>query len=178
MGNFGEYIESVNYRVLNERTLRASGGIMFFLGLIAFINGVFLKNYVVITYVSGFLMLNFLIGIFINPKFSPTIILGRLIVRKQKPLFVGAIQKKFAWSMGLALSTIIFILSIYLLNDESYFGTVCKLCLLCLTLIYIEVAFGICIGCKIYNSLIAIKLIKMPAEKPNCIGDACSTDNK
>ena len=32
-----------------------------------------LQNYIVIPYIAGFLMLNFMIGIFINPKFSPTI---------------------------------------------------------------------------------------------------------
>ncbi len=171
--SFGEYKEDINYKVLNERAMRASGGLMFLAGLLAFINGFILQNYIVIPFVSGFLMLNFLIGIFINPKFSPTMLIGSLLVQKQKPLYIGAIQKKFAWSMGLTLSSLIFILSLYLLNDISFFKPVCMLCLICLTVIFFEVAFGICVGCKFYDLAIGLNLIKKPEEKPNCIGDAC-----
>ncbi|RLD53893.1 MAG: hypothetical protein DRJ05_15695, partial [Bacteroidetes bacterium] len=34
--SFGNYIEGSNYKVLDERRMRASAGIMFLLGLIAF----------------------------------------------------------------------------------------------------------------------------------------------
>jgi len=171
--SFGEYIETDNYKVLNERSLRASGGIMFLLGLIAFINGFILSNYAVIPYVAGFLMLNFIIGIVINPKYSPTMIIASLFVRKQTPLYVGAVQKRFAWSLGLALSAVIFSLSLFLLTDISFFGPVCLLCIVCLTLLYVETAFGICIGCKLYDLALYLKLIKKPEVKPNCIGDSC-----
>lgn len=177
MRNFGEQIESVNYRVLNERQLRASAGIMFLLGLTAFINGFILSNYIAISYVSGFLLFNFMIGIFINPKYSPTMLVGQVFVRKQTPIYIGAVQKKFAWSLGMILAGVIFSLSLMLLNDTSFFGPVCMLCLVCLSLIYIELAFGICLGCKLYDLALFLKLMKMPEQKPNCIGDACSTDN-
>lgn len=172
--SFGESIEGKGFKVLNERAMRASAGIMFLLGLYAFINAFILQNFVVIPYISGFLMINFIIGIFINPKFSPTLALGRLIVRKQSPLPIGAIQKKFAWSLGLVLATVIFVLSLKLQNDISFFEPVCMLCLICLFLLFIETAFGICGGCKIYYLAIWLKLLKEPEEKPNCMGDSCA----
>jgi hypothetical protein len=171
--SFGDYIEGKSYKVLDERRMRASAGIMFLMGIIAFINGFILQNYIVITYISGFLMLNFLIGIFINPKFSPTMLLAWLFVRKQTPLPIGAIQKKFAWSLGLGLSIVIFLLSLLLLTNASYFDPVCMLCLICLILLYLETAMGICVGCKLYYVAIAAKMIKKPEEKPNCMGNAC-----
>jgi hypothetical protein len=171
--SFGDYIEGKSYKVLDERRMRASAGIMFLMGIIAFINGFILQNYIVITYISGFLMLNFLIGIFINPKFSPTMLLAWLFVRKQTPLPIGAIQKKFAWSLGLGLSIVIFLLSLLLLTNASYFDPVCMLCLICLILLYLETAMGICVGCKLYYIAIAAKLTKKPEEKPNCMGNAC-----
>ncbi len=171
--SFGEYIENDDYKVLNERSLRASGGIMFLLGLIAFINGFILSNYIVIPFISGFLVLNFIIGILINPKYSPTMIIASLFVRKQTPLYVGAVQKRFAWSLGLALTLVIFSLSLFLLTDISFFEPVCFLCLICLALLYAETAFGICIGCKLYDLALNLKLIKKPKVKPNCIGDSC-----
>lgn len=171
--SFGEYIEGKNFKVLDERRMRASAGIMLLLGLIAFINGFILQNYIVIPFISGFLMLNFMIGIFVNPKFSPTVFIAYLIVRKQSPLPIGAIQKKFAWSLGLGLSLVIFMLSLFLLNDVSFFEPVCILCMICLILLYMETSFGICLGCKLYYLAIRLKLLKEPEKKPNCMGDSC-----
>lgn len=176
--SFGEHIEGKGYKVVDERRMRASAGIMFLLGLIAFVNGFILQKYVVIPYISGFLMLSFIIGVFINPKFSPTIFIAYLFVRKQSPLPIGAVQKKFAWSLGLALSATIFVLSLFLLNDPSIFEPVCLLCIICLILLYFEMAFGICVGCKIYFLSIRMKLLKKPVEKPNCMGDACSVESE
>lgn len=174
--SFGEYNEGNRFKVLDERVMRGSAGVMLLVAIIAFINGFIVKNYIVLPFLSGFLMLNFLIGIFINPWFSPTVLIAKLMVRKQSPLPIGAIQKKFAWSLGLGLSTAIFILSFYLLKDVSYFERVCQLCIICLLFLYLETAFGICVGCKIYQLTIRLKIIPAPKEKPNCMGDSCNID--
>jgi hypothetical protein len=174
--SFGSYKNNSTFKVLEERNMRASAGIMLLLGIIAFINGFILNNYIAITYISGFLSLNFLIGLFINPKYSPTMFIGWLFVRKQTPLYIGAIQKKFAWSLGLTMVAVVFGLSFLLLNDVTYFDPVCMLCLICLILLFFEVAFGICIGCKLYYLFIFLKIFKEPAVKPNCMGDSCEVD--
>lgn len=171
--SFGKTVEGKGFKVLEERNMRASAGIMLLLGIIAFINGFLLQNYEVITYISGFLTLNFMIGVFINPKFSPTMFVGWLFVRKQTPILIGAIQKRFAWSLGLGLATVIFTLSLFLLNDITYFDPVCLLCLICLALLFLESTMGICVGCKLYYLFIFLKIIKEPVEKPNCMGDSC-----
>lgn len=171
--SFGEKVEGISYKVLDERSMRASAGIMFLLGLVAFINGFMLQNYIVIPFISGFLVINFLIGIFINPKFSPTLFLGSIFVKKQSKLPIGAIQKKFAWSMGLILTIVIFILSLFLQNDVSFFGPVCMLCLICLVLLFLETSFGICVGCKWYFLALKFNLLKQPENKPNCMGNSC-----
>ena len=132
-----------------------------------------LHNFIVVPYISGFLVVNFMIGIFINPKFSPTVFIGYLFVRKQTELPVGAIQKKFAWSMGLVLAIAIFSISIPLLTDFSYFEPVCILCIICLVVLYFESIFGICMGCKVYSFAIRMKIIPEPTERPNCSGDSC-----
>lgn len=171
--SFGEYIENRSFKVLDERSMRASAGIMFLFGLVASINGFILQNFTIIPYLAGFLVFNFMIGIFINPKFTPTVLIANLFIRKQSPLPIGAVQKKFAWSLGLALSSSIFVLSILTLKDASFFEPVCFLCIICLILLYLETAFGICVGCKIYFFAIKIKLLPKPIEKPNCMGDSC-----
>lgn len=172
--SFGEYIDGKPYKVLDERKMRASAGVMFLFGLIAFINGFLLNRYFVIPYIMGGFVLSFLIGLFINPKFSPPVLIASLFVWKQSPLPIGAVQKKFAWSLGLILSGTIFTLSLFLQNDPTYFEPVCMLCIICLSLLYLETAFGVCVGCKLYQLAVAIKLLPKPKERPNCMGDSCA----
>ena len=174
--SFGEFTQGRGYKTVDERVMRGSAGVMLFLAIIASINGFVLDRYAIIPYISGFLALNFLIGIAINPKFSPTIWIAKFMVEGQTPLPIGAIQKKFAWSLGFILTLITFILSLYLQNDVSYFDNVCMLCLICIGLLYLETAFGVCVGCKLYHLALSMKLLKAPEEKPNCMGDACDID--
>jgi hypothetical protein len=174
--SFGETQEGIPYKTLDEREIRASAGILFFIGAIASINAFIFDRYFVVPWVAGFLAVNFIIGLFINPRLAPTMLLARIATYRQSQLPIGAVQKKFAWSLGLALSTIIFILSLYLLKDVTFFDPVCMLCLLCLFLLFFETAFGICIGCKFYDLFIILGIIKKPEIKPNCVGDSCNYD--
>ncbi|PKQ67330.1 hypothetical protein BZG01_08050 [Labilibaculum manganireducens] len=171
--SFGEYVDGISYKVLNEREVRASAGIMFIMGLVAVVAGVFFQNYAPIPYVSGFMMLSFLISVFINPKYAPSNIIARLIVIKQEPIYIGAVQKRFAWSLGLAISSVVFFLSIPLQSDPTIFESVCMLCLLCMLLMFVETAFGICVGCQLYFLAVKLKLMKQPEVRPNCMGNSC-----
>jgi hypothetical protein len=93
-------------------------------------------------------MIDFFIRVFINPKFSPSLLLGRMMVQNQKPEYVGAPQKRVAWSIGLSLAVIMFFVIVVF-----GFKTPIKIviCILCLGLLFFEAAFGICLGCKLYN---------------------------
>ena len=109
---FGENVEGYNIPVLNEREIRASAGI-YFLVLFASIMLVhFEGNFLILKYFVTIFLTDFIIRIFVSPKFSPSLILGRLIVSRQVPEYVGAPQKKFAWKIGLGLATIMFFLLI------------------------------------------------------------------
>lgn len=87
--------------------------------MVAFSNGFLPQKLFFTSYITGFLMLNFTIAIFINPKFAPTFFLGSILVCKLPALLTGAIQKKYAWSLGLTISIVIFILYLLLQNDPS-----------------------------------------------------------
>ena len=171
--NFGENVAGIGYKVLNEREVRASAGVMFLLGLYAMVGGIFFKNYVPIPYISGFMMISFLISVFINPKYAPSNIIARFIVRKQEPIYIGAVQKRFAWSLGLAISSVVFFMSIPLQSDPTMFGSVCMLCLVCMLFMFLETAFGVCVGCQIYFLALKLKLMKQPEIRPNCMGNSC-----
>jgi hypothetical protein len=91
-------------RVLNEREIRASAGLLFVFALTAFFKALLLGNYLLIKiFVIAFIN-EFSIWIFINQKYAPVMILGRLAVSNQIPEYTGAPQKRFAWSLGLILA--------------------------------------------------------------------------
>lgn len=145
---FGEKLEEYSVRVLNEREVRAGAGILFFFAMIAFSSAWFTGNfYWTKIFVVAF-MIDFFLRIFINPKYSPSLILGRFVVNNQKPEYVGAPQKRFSWSVGLALAVTMF----FLMVVNNIVGPInLVICLTCLMLLFFESAFGICIGCKMYN---------------------------
>jgi hypothetical protein len=91
---------------------------------------------------------DFTIRIFVNPRYAPSLILGQWAVRSQQPEWVGAPQKRFAWAIGFVLAATM----LYLVVIQNVIGPVNVLvCAACLVLLFFEAAFGICIGCKVYN---------------------------
>src|SRR3954469_10203842 len=166
--HFGENVEGYNIPVLNEREIRASAGILFLATFISLMLILFKNNFLPIKYVVTIFLTDFIIRVFINPKFSPTLIIGRLIVGNQAPEYVGAQQKKFAWIIGVILSAIMFILMVVV---NSYSPITGIICLICLVFLFFESAFGICLGCKFYSLF--------HKEKPqHCPGEVCDVKSK
>ncbi len=145
---FGEVVDGYSIRVLNEREARAGAGLLFLFGSISFANAYLLHDFIFTKIFVTIFMLDFIIRIFINPKFSPSLLLGRVFIQNQIPEYVAAPQKRWAWFIGLYLSIIMFILIVVLgvMTPVKIF-----ICILCLILLFSEAAFGICLGCKIFN---------------------------
>jgi len=158
---FGEDVEGYNIPVLNEREIRASAGILFLLLFISLMMILFKGNFLLIKYGIIMFLTDLLIRVFINPKFSPTLIIGRLIVRNQVPEYVGAKQKKFAWIIGIVLAATMFIFFI-LVNAYSPITGIT--CLVCLVFLFFESAFGICLGCLFYRLFYKEKAQYCPGE--------------
>ena len=82
---FGEKIKGFDIRVLNEREVRASAGILFFFAIISFMNSWLTGNfYYTKIFVVAFLV-DFFIRIFINSNNSPSLFIGIFFVQNQKP---------------------------------------------------------------------------------------------
>lgn len=164
---YGEKVDGYDVRVVNEREARAGAGLLFAFGIIALFNSVTLGHVIFTKYFITFFTLDFLIRV-INPSYSPSLLIGRFFVRNQKPEYVGATQKRFAWSIGLLLAIPMF----YTLVIH-FVPTPIKvfICILCLLLLIMESAFSICLGCKIYNLVYKEK-------STNCPGGACEIRRK
>ncbi len=179
--DFGEAVEGYDIKVLNEREARAGAGILFLAGFISFINCMVMENlFVTKIFVSVFLIefiIEFIIRVLINPKFAPSLIIGRFMVNNQVPEYVGAAQKRFAWSIGLALA--VFLLGLTIIfpsptpaGEESLHNALVGLtCMTCLVFLYFEAVFGICLGCKIYHTF-----YKKKAQY--CAGEVCENKDR
>ncbi len=165
---FGEDVEGYNIPVLNEREIRAAAGILFLATFTSLMYILFNENFVPIKFVITFFLADFAIRVFINPKFSPTLIFARLIVHNQTPEYVGAAQKKFAWIIGVVLSATMF----YFFIIVNAYGPITGIvCLICLIFLFFESAFGICLGCKFYPLFFKNKV-------QHCPGEVCDMKSK
>ena len=145
---FGEVHPDYSVRVLDEREVRGAAGIMFFIGLVAFMNAWFKGDFAPTKLVIVAFFIDFLIRVVINPRYSPTLVLARFLVKNQRAEYVGAPQKRFAWGIGLVLASTMMVLIVF--NNVK--GPINLLtCVSCLLLLFFESAFGICFGCKVYN---------------------------
>jgi len=168
IGKFGEEVEGYRIPVLNEREIRAAAGILFALMFSAIAAAALKGSFVLLKYAIAIFLPDMLIRVLLSPRYSPTLILGRLIVRNQVPEYVGARQKKFAWIIGVALASVMFVL-VNVLNTYSPISGI--ICLLCLVFLFCETAFGICIGCKLY-ALVSRQ------EPEYCPGEVCEVRDR
>jgi putative hemolysin len=158
---FGEDVDGYNIPVLNEREIRAAAGILFLATFTSWMFILFKENFVPIKYVITLFFTDLMIRVFINPKFSPSLILGRWIVQNQTPEYVGAPQKKFAWIIGVVLSATMFF-HLVIINAASPIAGI--FCIICLAFLFFESAFGICLGCKFYPLFFKDKAQYCPGE--------------
>lgn len=145
---FGLRLPEYDVPVLNERAVRASAGILFFFAIVSFMNAWLIGNFQPTRIFVVTFLVDFTIRIFINPLYAPSLIIGQWVSRKQQPEYVGAPQKRFAWAIGFVLA----LTMLYLVVLNNVIGPINLIvCSICLTLLFFETAFGICIGCKLYN---------------------------
>ena len=142
--HIGTNIPGYSIPVINERAVRAGAGILFLLGAIAFGAALFMGSTVPLQPFGMLFMADMMLRLFAGDRWSPSLALGRLIVRRQEPEWVGASQKQFAWSLGLGLA-FVSCAGMGVLSAPLWLTLV--LCGLCLSLLYRETAFGICVGC-------------------------------
>ena len=153
MFGFGEQVEGFAIPVLNEREVRAGAGILFLFAMVSFMNAWMLGDFQQTRIFVIAFLIDFTIRLFVSPRYAPSLVLGRFAVRNQLPEYVGAPQKRFAWAIGFALA----LAMLFLIVINNLIGPINLLvCAACLTLMFFESAFGICLGCKVYNALLSL----------------------
>lgn len=162
-GPIGEAQAGFAEPVLNERAVRASAGILFALALVGFMRAWLLGDFGFVRVFALAFLIDFSLRLFVTPLASPSLVLGQWFVRGQQPEWVSAQPKRFAWALGYVLALV----TVYLVVYQGVVGPLNLLvCVLCLTLLFFESAFGICLGCKVYAWL-------NRSAPEQCAGDAC-----
>ena len=161
--SFGEVRPEFAVPVLNERAVRAAAGLLFLGAMVAFMNAWLQGNFAPTRVLVVAFLIDFSVRLFVNPRLAPSMVLGQWLVRRQQPEWTGAPQKRFAWAIGWVLALVM----LYLVVLKGVVGPINLLvCGLCLLLLFFETAFGICIGCSIYNRL-------HTQQAQLCPGDVC-----
>ena len=141
---------------------------MLVLAIVAFSNAWFKGDFMPTKFTVVAFFIDFFIRVLINPRFAPTLIMARWMVNNQTAEYVGAPQKRFAWGIGLGLAS----LMMFLVVLQDVRGPINMIiCLICLTLLFLETSFGICIGCKLYN-------VFNKEKAQLCPGNVCAIQNR
>ena len=155
---YGEKVPGYDVRVINEREARAAAGILGMLGMIVIFVGIGFNHIIVARVYLAFMFVDFTARM-ISPRYSPSLLLGKLVVQNQKPEYVGGMQKRFAWTLGWFIS--LPLVWWFVLHWDITFYKV-MFCVLCLLLTFLESAFSICVGCYIYKLLTRLDPVHCP----------------
>jgi hypothetical protein len=134
----------------NENEVRAAAGLTLVTGAVAFAYAYFDKQYVPLQVAASLFFVEFLIRVTAGLRYSPFGLVAGAMTRGRDPDWVSAAPKRFAWSLGLAVA-----LAMTVITNSGIRGYLPRtMCLICLTLMWMESALGLCLGCKIHGFLV------------------------
>jgi Domain of unknown function (DUF4395) len=96
-------------------------------------------------------------------------VLAHLLTWKQPPEWVSVKPKRFAWTLGLAMT---FAMTI-IINSGIRGWLPRSICLICLTLMWLESVLGLCLGCKIHGLLVRRGWASKDPEYEVCADGSC-----
>ena len=190
------------YGFVDEREIRIATGIMLILWLFSFFFVVFKAEFQIPLILVSIIVIDFLSRILISPKCSLFGSFVRIFLKKKDAIWVGSVQKRFAWTIGLILSS--FTLYCILLLWEFIApspgpqmtavsgilegiranlaqGSLIVMpmnptiiaCLLCIIFMWSESVVGYCVGCSLYAWLVKKGWMKS-YKWQNCADGNCS----
>lgn len=155
--------------VFNEVAVRAAAGITMGLGTYAFVYANFSKEFLPIKVVTTFFFVDFLIRITAGLQWSPVGVAARWITRSRPPQWVSAKPKRFAWTLGMVMSA-----GMTVITNVSIHGWLPRsVCLICLTLMWLESVLGLCLGCEMYALLVRRGWAKTDEAYEVCVDGVC-----
>lgn len=158
--------------IVNERQARAAAGITMAAGAVAFVYANFEKLFWPIQTVSAVFFIDFLIRVTLGLERSPSGFLAGWMTRREGPQWVSARPKRFAWTLGLAMAA-----AMAVITNSGIHGPLPRtICLICLTLMWLEAVLGLCLGCEIYGFMVRRGWRPADTAYEICASGACDLD--
>lgn len=158
--------------VFDEHQVRAAAGLTLVLGALAFVHAYFAKEYAPIKVVTALFLVEFALRVSLGLRYSPIGQLARLLTRGRAAHWVSAKPKRFAWTLGLLMS-----LAMTLITHFDIRGALpLTICLICITLMWLEAVLGLCLGCEIYAVLRRRGWVAPDAAYEICRDGACAVE--
>lgn len=180
-GTFGETIEGlsidgrpISAGVFDEHEVRAAAGLTLVFGAVAFVYAYFAKEYAPIKLVTSLFFIEFLLRVGAGLRFSPFGQLAKALTWHQPPHWVSAKPKRFAWTLGLVMS-----LAMTVITNVNIRGALpLTICLICLTLMWLEAVLGLCLGCEIHGAMVRRGWLAKDEAFEICSRGACSIESR
>ena len=167
--SFGQRVAGLESPAFNETEVRAAAGLTMVIGAIAFSYAYFQKNYIPLQAVTTFFFVEFLIRVTIGLQASPIGLLSRWLTTSRPQEWVSAKPKRFAWTLGLGMS-----FAMMIITNSGIRGYLPRtICLICLTLMWLESVMGLCVGCEIHRWLVRRGWAKDDPGFEVCAGGRC-----
>ena len=133
--------------MVNENEARGAAGLSMVIGAVAFSYAYFEKQYAPLQVVASAFFLEFLIRVTVGLRYSPLGVLARAMTFNRPPEWVSAKPKRFAWTLGLVMT-----FAMTIITNVGIRGYLPRtICLICLTLMWMESAIGLCLGCQVHR---------------------------
>lgn len=106
---YGTFLKGVSqegdkYGFVNEHEIRLSAGVTLVFGLISIFFVLFKGEFLIPLVLLGAVWIDFILRVFIDPRASVFSAIVRPFI-KREPYWIGSVQKRFAWSIGLFISS-------------------------------------------------------------------------
>ena len=155
--------------VFDEHQVRAAAGLTMVAGAVAFAYAYFEQQYALLQVVSTFFFVEFALRLMVGVRYSPTGVLAGLMTRRYAPEWVSAKPKRFAWTLGMAMSG-----AMMVITNSGIRGTLPRtICAICLTLMWMESVLGLCLGCQIHAALVRRGWVSKDPAYEICAHGAC-----
>lgn len=161
--------QPVQAGVFNEHQVRAAAGMTLVLGAVAFVYAYFAKQYVPIQIVTTLFFVEFLVRVGFGIQASPLGVVAGWMVRRRAPEWASAKPKRFAWTLGLVMSFAMMVIT----NSGIRGALPLTICLICLTLMWLEAVLGLCLGCEIHGLLVRRGWARKDEAYEICAHGAC-----
>jgi Domain of unknown function (DUF4395) len=155
--------------IVDENEVRAAAGLTMVVGAVAFSYAYFAKQYIPLRIAASLFFVDFLLRLTVGLGYSPVGVVARGIARGRPAEWVSLRPKRFAWTLGLGMA-----LAMTVITNVGIRGWLPRtICLICLTLMWMESVLGLCVGCRIYGALAGRGWIRTDPDGDSCAGGVC-----